>query len=455
MPGSRGPFARLLEDPIARALLALLLLPGLAGAHIGAGAGDIDVTVPAGGAPSLVLEAPWGLVVTDDRDDFRWICHEQLSSSGVDELPAFAIAPDGALLGVAGLLTGTLVTDESLYRSTNGGCDWEAVQGTTGRTVEDAAWHPTDATVALGVTSDRPTDGGAYANGVLRTTDGGATWVEVAGWSGVVLRSVEFGPGGIAYALGVREDPVEAVLFRSGDGGDTWVERPLPELGLESVLFGVIEAVDPVDADEVWMSFDGSFVDGLVRTTDGGDTFEALDVVDLVLDVTLHTDGSVWLVGGPREVWYSPDRASFEKLEEAPQVWGGAEDGDRMTFAVNTLAHPEAMVSTVDGVDYDLVLDVLELDGPIACPAESLSAQVCEPLWEDLQRTLELMRPRPSNPGDDDDSAAPTDDCEGCSASGADPGGAAALLLLFLLLRRGTVQPQSTFGSPSTGATRR
>ena len=453
MPGCRGPRERLLEDPIARALLALLLLPGLAAAHIGAGAGDIDVIVPTGGTPSLALEAPWGLVVTDDRDDFRWICHEQLSSSGVDELPAFEIASDGTLLGVAGLLTGTLVADESLYLSTNGGCDWEAVQGTTGRTVEDAAWHPTDATVALGVTSDRPTEGGDYANGVLRTTDGGATWTEVASWSGVVLRSVVFGPGDVAYALGVREEPVEAVLFRSGDRGDTWVERPLPELGLESVLFGVIEAVDPIDADEVWLSFDGSVVDGLVRTTDGGATFETLDVVDLVLDVTLRTDGSVWLVGGPRQVWYSADRVSFEQLEEAPQIWGGAEDGDRMTFAVNTLAHPEALVSTVDGLTFDLVLDVLELDAPISCPAESLSAQICEPLWEDLQRTLELMRPRPSNPGDDDDSAAPTDDCEGCSASGSGHAGTAALLVLFLLLRR--AQPQRTFGSPSTGATRR
>jgi uncharacterized protein (TIGR03382 family) len=442
---------------LTRLILGALLCAPLshAVAHVGAGAGDTDLLPQPGNPGAVRLEAPWGLVVSTDGEAYDWVCHEVLSN-GVAELPEFEVSRDGVLLGVTGLLTGVVVPDESLYRSEDGGCSWSAVGGTTGRLIQDAAFDPANGALVLAVTSDPLVDGVPIRNGVFRSTDGGETFVETASFDGLAFQSVVFGAEDVAYALAVREEPLEAVLLRSADGGLNWVERVVPDESLETPAFGVISSVDPLDPNEVWLSFEANAVDGVLATTDGGDSFEVKTVPPvLVLDLTLTADGGAWLVGDARQLWRSSDRASWTLQDAAPQVWGGAEGPDGLVLAVNTLAHDEALVRTRDGVDYETMLTTLDLRGPLACPAESDVAQVCAPLWPSLRRTLELMRP--SGSGDDDDDSAATEPPEGCGCASQSSGAPGAWMwgeLAALLARRRRDQlPQRTSGSPPTGAT--
>jgi len=414
------------------ALGAGLAAPSAAPAHVGAGAGDTDVLVHPGDPQARLLEAPWGLVVSAEGDTFDWVCHEVLSA-GAGEFPTFEIGPDGTLLGITRQLTGNRVAGESLYRSTDGGCSWDPVQGTTDQLVIAASFDPADPNVALVVTATPASDGAPPTNSLLRSDDRGATFAPVLTDEGRTYRSVAFGPDSVAYALAIDGEVPAAVLLRSDDGGETWLPHAVPDETLESAAFGTISAVDPSDPLQVWLTFDGNIDDGVLRSLDGGESFApALVPASFVLDLVLTPDGGGFLVGDQRQLWRSDDRATWTLLEGAVQVWGGAWIDGRADFAVNTLAHDEALVTTSTGESFDVVFETLELRGPLACPAESEVAQVCEPLWEDLYRSLELMRPRPS--GDDDDSSdpAPTS-CEGC-ATGRSPGSLGSALLLALVL---------------------
>ena len=71
--------------------------------------------------------------------------------------------------------------------------------------------------------------------------------------------------------------PTPAAIFRSTDGGASWVQRPVevakecPAVGTPRVT-GI--AVDPADRRNVWVSIE---VDGVRRSTDGGDTWVPLN----------------------------------------------------------------------------------------------------------------------------------------------------------------------------------
>ena len=159
------------------------------------------------------------------------------------------------------------------------------------------------------------------------------------------------------------------------------------------------------------------------------------------------------MIGDARTLWSSEDRIGWESHPEAPQVWGAAFINGELRLAVNTLAHSQAVVRTVEGSSFDTMLETLDLRGAKQCPAGTSVATTCEPLFDTLYRTLELMRPRPS--GDDDDSSSSEDPlaCEGCSALGDQrASGALALLLAFGYLRN-RYSAQSVSGSPETGAT--
>lgn len=410
--------------------LALVLLSVLlatpAVAHIGAGAGETDILIRAD-SDDVWMKAPWGFVFRAGDDDWRWICHEVFSGGNDALLPNLVLASDGTLLAVVGMLNGVVVPGVSLYRSVDGGCSWQPVTGLDDRVVVGAAFDPAEPSVALAITADLDTGEGVPANGIARSTDGGASWIVVQEWDARLMRAVEFGPGGRAWALNVQVEPPQAWLLRSDDQGATWLELPSPTEGVETVLIGGIAAVSPTDPDGIWLNFDGTTADTLFRSVDGGQGFDPVPgIPDAFLDLTIAPDGTRWLVGGEREVFTSPDGVNWQAVA-APQSWGGALDERGLWLAVNTLADDRAVARRgVDGVVAD-ELYTLDLAGPLVCPADSDVATVCEPLWDELYEVLERMRPRPSGDDDDDDSAVvPEPGCSGCSG-----GGAALLPLVF------------------------
>lgn len=403
-----------------------------ASAHIGAGAGQTDILLLPD-RDDVWMKAPWGFVHHAGGDaDWRWVCHEVFSGGNESLLPDLVQGSDGTLFGVLGLLDGVRDEGVSLYRSADDGCTWDATTGLEDRVVVGVAMSPSDPAIGLAISADLDTGEGIPANGIWRTTDGGASWAVVQEWDGRLMRSVAFGLQDRAYAVAATPDPEQAWLLRSDDGGQTWQELPVPTDGVEVVTVGQIVAVHPADPDEVWLHFDGSQNDAVFRSVDGGQTFSPVTgIPDLFLDIEFAADGTHWLVGGPRQLWRSEDLQTWTQVEDVPQAWGAGLDARGLWLAVNTLADDRAVVRLEGGALVD-ELWTLDLAGVKECPAGSDAATVCGPLFDDLYSNLERMRPRPS--GDDDDSAVepPSPGCEsGC-------GGGAALLPLILLggLRR-------------------
>ena len=142
-----------------------------------------------------------------------------------------------------------------LFRSTDEGDTWTKIMPNTwpdGRDLYFAQVYvsPHDAQTLFISSADEPDY--AYppgAAGLIRSTDGGATWHIVADLEGVNVQCVSFHP----------TDPLKMVLasdagqvFQSTDGGGTWNEVTKPPLSSIG-LFGVI-TYNPYKPTEVWIA---------------------------------------------------------------------------------------------------------------------------------------------------------------------------------------------------------
>lgn len=124
----------------------------------------------------------------------------------------------------------------------------------------------------------------AYEAGVYRTDDGGSTWSHVDSYPSDYAHSV-LADSNSADAVYVGSEP--AALFRSEDGGASWAEcRGLQDVP-ESAGWGFHAptrdshvrdlVVSPGDSS---LLYAGIEVGGVVRSTDGGGTWEQLPGLD-------------------------------------------------------------------------------------------------------------------------------------------------------------------------------
>src|SRR5262249_47423421 len=115
-----------------------------------------------------------------------------------------------------------------------------------------------------------PFRAGATGNeGIYRSDDGGLTWVSAStGLTGLasslrVLLSVHNSPGhDVAYAAILGTNGGLAGVFRSTDLGATWSSMGVPDLdpfqNRQGLLHGAL-AADPHDANVVFLGGDGDF----------------------------------------------------------------------------------------------------------------------------------------------------------------------------------------------------
>jgi len=125
---------------------------------------------------------------------------------------------------------------------------------------------------------------GTFDNGLLRSGDGGATWQRVGDGSiphGRVL-SVAVSPSHVVGGKGVVYAGTEpSALYRSEDDGDTWRDCPrLPELPSAPTWSfpprpwtSHVRWISPHASDPALL-FVGIELGGVMRSTDGGETWE-------------------------------------------------------------------------------------------------------------------------------------------------------------------------------------
>ena len=160
-----------------------------------------------------------------------------------------------------------------ILKSLDGGATWVNYPGLfVGGVMGALAVSPTDSNVVLA----------GSLGGVYRSTDGGASWNSVV--EGINASAIAFSPGtsGVVWA-GVAIpffDDATTGLYRSGDGGQTWtkvVATAIPTSGIgriaiavapsnPQVVYAGMSGIDPTDTTKTL---------GVFATTDGGNTWTA------------------------------------------------------------------------------------------------------------------------------------------------------------------------------------
>jgi len=206
-----------------------------------------------------------------------------------------------------------------ILKSTDGGATWTNIVGPFVRTTIGAlAINPSNTQILLA----------SSRIGIYRSTDGAATWTQVMPGIGT---SVLFDPtdGNIAYAaIGNVNGSASNGVFRSTDGGQTWTQlKGSGSSALPSTNVGRIEiAIAPSTPTTLYVGISNSSQSnfgsllGIYKTTDSGNTWNNVNAPNICASV-----GQCWYDMTIRVNPKSPDIVfAFGSLTMARTLNGGS-----------------------------------------------------------------------------------------------------------------------------------
>ena len=187
--------------------------------------------------------------------------------------------PDIVLVAALGHAFGPNA-ERGLFRTTDGGKSWTKVLYRDQQTgAIDVSFDPHDSKIvyaALWQARRQPWNfsSGGSGSGLYRSADGGLTWKQLSGNglpAGILGRIHVSVSGADSKRIYAMIEAAEGGLFRSDDGGVHWQRiNNDGRLSQRAWYFSTILA-DPKDADTVYAENTG-----LLRSTDGGKSFELL-----------------------------------------------------------------------------------------------------------------------------------------------------------------------------------
>ncbi|MFZ2752939.1 MAG: hypothetical protein WAZ48_05775 [Lysobacteraceae bacterium] len=247
-------------------------------------------------------------------------------------------------------------TDRGVYRTTDGGKTWAQVlkggnasTGCGGMSVD--AKNPDVMFASLwdfrrkgwtfrsgGEGPESPSGSGLY-----RSSDGGRSWLEVTGGGlpakpyGRIAVAVAPSNSNAVYAM---VESVKSALFRSDDGGKTWDRRDDSQMMVWRPFYFAHLVVDPGNADRV---FKPNLQ--LIQSIDGGKTFSNAgggahgDFHDLWIDpsdskqIIAGDDGGLWFSKDGGERWWKANNLPISQFyhvsvddNDPYRVYGGLQD---------------------------------------------------------------------------------------------------------------------------------
>jgi MYXO-CTERM domain-containing protein len=344
----------------------------------------------------VVLRTTYGILPSHDNGaTWGYICEGALGlGSTTTEDPAIGLTDSDAL--VVGLSAGLNVSNDV-------GCNWTCQGGPlAGQPIADIAVRPDDPSHVVAITRTYlPRDGGQdnILSQTYETSDNGATWSALGTPlpSDVTVETLDVAGSDPArlYATGTRGigSLKTAWLFVSKDRGATWAETQLPaeifDATQEDSLF--IGAVDPMNADRLYLRSSGLVTGGLSRLTlatlgaDGTPTFAGAHTFEVdagkgstgqMLGLALSEDGSKIYIGSEGDgLWVaSTTDLAFQK-KSSIIVQCLATRGNELWACSAAVSGFIAGVSVDDGATFTAKLPLVgALSGPIACASNPQGA---------------------------------------------------------------------------------
>jgi photosystem II stability/assembly factor-like uncharacterized protein len=344
--------------------------------------------------PNLVItRATYGILPSyDDGRTWTFLCEDALGLPQMaTEDPAMGLTEQNAL--VVGLQM-----PAGLEVSRDGGCNWTCAAGSlANESIVDIAVRPDapDTVVAL-TNTPLPADagGGTYSQ-VFRSTDDGASWAPIGTPldPSVIATTIDVAPSD-AHRLYVSATrgfgPTRtASLFASTDDGATWTEWPAPlDPATETSIY--IGAVDPLDADRVYLRTNGASRLFMTVPSDGGPSFQTvLTLTGEMLGFALSPDGSKIYAGSEMDGLFVGARSSMTFLHQRSIVLGtegGASDVHVQCLAARAgelwacADEPSGFIvgmSEDDGATFSPKLHLDGVGAPIACASGAPISLAC------------------------------------------------------------------------------
>ena len=221
---------------------------------------------------------------TDGGTTWTPVTDGQIASASVGAVAVSPSNPDVVYLGMGETeLRGNIMQGDGVYRSSDGGRTWVHRGLGASQAIARLRVDPTNPDVVYAAVLGHP-----FApndeRGVFRSRDGGRTWSRVlfrSDRAGAVDLVIDPSSPRVLYATlwEVYRRPWQlwsggpgSGLYKSTDGGDTWVELTRNP-GLPSAVLGKMTvAVSPADPNRVWANIEAKD-GGLYRTDDGGATW--------------------------------------------------------------------------------------------------------------------------------------------------------------------------------------
>ena len=335
----------------------------------------------------LWLRATFGLVASSDAGrSWDWVCESAIGFSGQQD-PALGILEGGVV--VAGLFEGLAQSDDQ-------GCSWRLADTQLPATpiVDFTVRAGTPAAALALAWESQPASATTpgFRSRFLATDDGGQSWRPYGTGIDpsvlVLTLDVAATDPERLYASGIRAGAARsAALYVSTDRAATWTERPVPfETGSEQGLY--IAAVDPNDADLVYLRTSSATSSRLLVTRDAGQSFQEHYAGGPMLGFALSPDGSRVYLGGLEDGLWTAGSATltFEQRSELP-IQCLAATADALYACSNTMGGFALGASRDDGTTFTPLLQLEDVRGPLACSPQASVAR-CDAEWPDLARRL-------------------------------------------------------------------